>query len=239
MGWYASDHHVHMIHGAPSRERTFRMWRWRLAPKGWILLLLAHKSAVAEDDPVVLKRACRNVSTPDLLLTWNMEAPKDLALAIEMFGSRTIPHKQSHAGLGRLRRLVPGALEVDRVGDRNLMNARAHRAHDIPRRAGFLNVERRCELIGSRGEGSEHLIGRKATVGSRASFRNGELTIEAPPTARLRISSDGHAPPVKSIFIDYRPLLDGPESAAEGAHGPRERAQAVARRGAHDRSETD
>jgi hypothetical protein len=57
-----------------------------------------------------------------------------------------------------------------------------------------------CEVL--------RMIGREAAVQSRAAFRNGELAVEVPATARLRISARGHEPEVKSVFMDYEPLLD-------------------------------
>ena len=57
-----------------------------------------------------------------------------------------------------------------------------------------------CEVL--------RMIGREPVVQSRTAFHNGELSIEVPATARLRISSRGYTPEVKSVFMDYRPLLD-------------------------------
>ena len=52
------------------------------------------------------------------------------------------------------------------------------------------------------------MIGRESVLQSRAAFHRGAFTIEVPATARLRISSPGHAAEVKSVFMDYKPLLD-------------------------------
>jgi hypothetical protein len=52
------------------------------------------------------------------------------------------------------------------------------------------------------------MIGRDAVVQSRAAFHHGALTIDVPATARLRVSAPGHAPAVKSVFIDDERLLD-------------------------------
>src|ERR1017187_3008299 len=74
MGWYASDNHVHMIHGEAVTAVDFPGVALAARAEGLDFMALAQKWAVDQDDPAVLERACRKVSAPDLLLTWNMEA---------------------------------------------------------------------------------------------------------------------------------------------------------------------
>jgi hypothetical protein len=77
MGWYTSDHHVHMIHGEAVTVADFPSVALAARAEGLDFLSLAQKWAIDRDDPALLDSACRGVSTPDLLLTWNMEAPKN------------------------------------------------------------------------------------------------------------------------------------------------------------------
>lgn len=77
MGWYSSDNHVHMIHGEAVTAVDFPDVALAARAEGLDLMSLAQKWAIDQEDPAVLERACRKVSTPDLLLTWNMEAPKN------------------------------------------------------------------------------------------------------------------------------------------------------------------
>lgn len=77
MGWYANDNHVHMIHGEAVTGANFPEVALAARTEGLDFLSLAQKWAVEAEDPSVLERACSRVSTPDFLLTWNMEAPKN------------------------------------------------------------------------------------------------------------------------------------------------------------------
>jgi hypothetical protein len=51
--------------------------------------------------------------------------------------------------------------------------------------------------------------GRKAAVESTVPFHGGRFEITAPATARLRARVEGYDPELKSVFMDYRPLLEG------------------------------
>ena len=77
LGWYASDNHVHMIHGEAVTAVGFPDVALAARAEALDFMSLAQSWAVDREDPAVLERACRKVSTPDLLLTWNMEAPKN------------------------------------------------------------------------------------------------------------------------------------------------------------------
>jgi hypothetical protein len=50
--------------------------------------------------------------------------------------------------------------------------------------------------------------GREAIEESRVAFRGGRLTVDPPPTARLRVEAAGYAPMTRSIFMDYAPVRD-------------------------------
>lgn len=77
LGWYCGDSHVHMIHG--QREITADFPYVAIAARAEALdyMSLAQRWAVAEETPEALEQECRKVSTPDFLLTWNLEAPKN------------------------------------------------------------------------------------------------------------------------------------------------------------------
>jgi hypothetical protein len=77
LGWYASDNHVHMIHGEGTTTASFSDVALAARAAGLDLMSLAQNWTVTKDNPAVLMEACRKVSTSDLLLTWNMEAPKN------------------------------------------------------------------------------------------------------------------------------------------------------------------
>lgn len=81
MGWYASENHVHMIHGEAVTSANFPAVALAARAEGLDFMSVAQRWAIdvgeAEDDPAALDRACRKVLAPDLLLTWNMEAPKN------------------------------------------------------------------------------------------------------------------------------------------------------------------
>jgi hypothetical protein len=71
-------------------------------------------------------------------------------------------------------------------------------------------LEGECEVLRMIGRRDSllRMIGREPAIESRTAFHNGQLTVEAPATARLRISAPGHTPVVKSIFVDDPRLLD-------------------------------
>ena len=50
-------------------------------------------------------------------------------------------------------------------------------------------------------------VGRTPVRHSEVAFRNGRLELQAPATARIRVRVDGYEPSLKSIFMDYQPLL--------------------------------
>jgi hypothetical protein len=49
--------------------------------------------------------------------------------------------------------------------------------------------------------------GRVPVRRSEVTFRKGALRLDAPATARIRVRVDGYEPSVKSVFMDYQPLL--------------------------------
>jgi hypothetical protein len=52
------------------------------------------------------------------------------------------------------------------------------------------------------------MVGLTPVKQSRHEFNNGRLTLQAPATARIEVRAPGYAPMIKSIFMDYPPLLD-------------------------------
>jgi hypothetical protein len=50
--------------------------------------------------------------------------------------------------------------------------------------------------------------GRRPAVEASHAFRGGEFAVTVPATARLRVRAPGRAPEMKSVFMDYAPLLN-------------------------------
>ncbi len=76
-GWYAGDNHDHMIHGERKILVDFGYAALAGRAEGLDYLALAQDWNVPEVTPEALEQACKRVSTPDFLLTWNLEAPKN------------------------------------------------------------------------------------------------------------------------------------------------------------------
>ncbi len=76
-GWYAGDNHDHMIHGERKILVDFAYAALAGRAEGLDYLALAQDWNVSEVTPDALEQACKRVSTPDFLLTWNLEAPKN------------------------------------------------------------------------------------------------------------------------------------------------------------------
>jgi hypothetical protein len=51
--------------------------------------------------------------------------------------------------------------------------------------------------------------GRKAVKTADVRIAGGRFSASVPPTARLRATARGYAPEMKSVFMDYQPLLEG------------------------------
>ena len=56
-----------------------------------------------------------------------------------------------------------------------------------------------CEIV--------RMVGLTPFRESKHEFRGGRFTLEAPGTARLRVQAPGYKPVLKSVFMDYAPLL--------------------------------
>jgi hypothetical protein len=52
------------------------------------------------------------------------------------------------------------------------------------------------------------MVGREAAVESRSRFQAGELSLDAPGTARLRVRIPGYKTAMQSILLDDAPLCD-------------------------------
>ena len=75
-GWYAGDNHVHMVHGERKIPVDFAYAALAARAEGLDYMALAQAWNIASATPEELERACRAMSTPDFVLTWNLEAPK-------------------------------------------------------------------------------------------------------------------------------------------------------------------
>jgi hypothetical protein len=78
-GWYCGDNHVHMIHGAEKVAVSFSEVALTARAAGLDYMSLAQNWNLlpAQTTPRRLTALCKSVSTPDFILTWNMEAPKN------------------------------------------------------------------------------------------------------------------------------------------------------------------
>ena len=76
-GWYAGDHHAHMVHGERLIAVDFPYVALAARAEGLDYLALAQHWNLDPATPEALDRACRQVSGPDFVLTWNLEAPKN------------------------------------------------------------------------------------------------------------------------------------------------------------------
>jgi len=56
-----------------------------------------------------------------------------------------------------------------------------------------------CEVL--------EMVGRRARLLFQRELRNGELQIDAPATARVRVISPGYQPMTRSVFLDCQPIL--------------------------------
>ncbi|HYK88969.1 MAG TPA: CehA/McbA family metallohydrolase, partial [Acidobacteriota bacterium] len=76
-GWYVGDNHDHMIHGERKIVVDFEYAALAARAEGLDYLALAQHWNVPTETPEALGQACERSSTPDFLLTWNLEAPKN------------------------------------------------------------------------------------------------------------------------------------------------------------------
>jgi hypothetical protein len=76
-GWYAGDNHVHMVHGERKIPVDFPYVAMAARAEGLDYLSLTHWWNLPQATPELLAQACRQVSTPDFQLTWNLEMPKN------------------------------------------------------------------------------------------------------------------------------------------------------------------
>jgi hypothetical protein len=76
-GWYAGDNHVHMVHGERKIAVDFPYVALAARAEGLDYLSLTHWWNLPQATPELLAEACRQVSTPDFQLTWNLEMPKN------------------------------------------------------------------------------------------------------------------------------------------------------------------
>lgn len=76
-GWYASDHHVHMIHGERKTLVDFAYAALAARAEALDFTSVAQFWPVPKVTPEVLDEAVSSVSTPDFKLAWNVEEPKN------------------------------------------------------------------------------------------------------------------------------------------------------------------
>ncbi len=76
-GWYAGDSHVHMIHGERTILVTFDDVALAARAEDLQYLSLCQAWNMPNPNPETLEQELRKRSTPQCLLTWNLEAPKN------------------------------------------------------------------------------------------------------------------------------------------------------------------
>ena len=80
-GWYGGDNHVHMIHGpgkpAYALDFPYVALVARAAGLDYMSIAQNWNLPPSEITPDHLSELCQRASTPDFILTWNMEEPKN------------------------------------------------------------------------------------------------------------------------------------------------------------------
>ncbi len=76
-GWFAGDSHVHMIHGERTVGVDFDQVALAARAEDLQYLSLGHAWALNDPTPERLEAELARRSTPDCVLTWNLEAPKN------------------------------------------------------------------------------------------------------------------------------------------------------------------
>lgn len=77
LGWHSGDSHAHMIHGERDVEIDFDYAALAARAEDLQLLSLSHDWIIPNATPEQLQTEFDRVSSPDCLLTWNLEAPKN------------------------------------------------------------------------------------------------------------------------------------------------------------------
>ena len=76
-GWFAGDSHVHMIHGERSIAVDFDQVALAARAEDLQYLSLSHAWQLDDPTPERLEAELVRRSTPDCVLTWNLETPKN------------------------------------------------------------------------------------------------------------------------------------------------------------------
>jgi hypothetical protein len=76
-GWVCGDNHVHMKHGEGKILLDFPFLALTARAEAMDYMSVAQAWNVDAVTPEILTRACAEVSTPDCMLHWNMEEPKN------------------------------------------------------------------------------------------------------------------------------------------------------------------
>jgi hypothetical protein len=76
-GWFAGDSHVHMVHGEKTVAVDFDQVALAARAEDLQYLSLGHAWSLDDPTPERLESELTLRSTPDCLLTWNLEAPKN------------------------------------------------------------------------------------------------------------------------------------------------------------------
>ena len=76
-GWFAGDSHVHMLHGERTVPVSFDYVALAARAEDLQFMCLAQAWNIDQPTPERLEAELRGRSTPDCVLTWNLEAPKN------------------------------------------------------------------------------------------------------------------------------------------------------------------
>ena len=77
MKWVCGDNHVHMMHGERTVPVDFPYVALAARAEGLDYMSVAQAWSEADPTPARLEARCRAASSPDMLLNWNMEMPKN------------------------------------------------------------------------------------------------------------------------------------------------------------------
>lgn len=77
LGWYGGDSHAHMIHGERDIEVNFDYIALAARAEDLQYLSLSHDWSIPNATPEQLQEAMDRVSSPECIVTWNLEVPKN------------------------------------------------------------------------------------------------------------------------------------------------------------------
>jgi hypothetical protein len=127
LGWYCGDNHVHMFHGPgtppPGVDFPYVALVARAAGLDYLSIAQNWNLPPSAITPTHLSELCKSASTPDFILAWNMEAPKNYCR-----GDTT--HCVGHCWFVGIKRSAPDGQDVIHELDR--MSAADYQSDKTP-----------------------------------------------------------------------------------------------------------